>query len=103
MIASPEMTACAGSPRTAWPDAASAAPAPTQNTSPNAASSSANARRGSVGRSGKDGFQRDADDLQAPREPAEGKRAQVLLGDTEHVGAGAVTGARGLERFGDMR
>src|SRR3954468_18115645 len=101
MIARPDTAAWAGSPRSACPDAASAAAPPTQKINPNAASSSANARRGSPGRSGKDRLERDADDLQPPREAVERKPAQVVLRDAEDVGGVAVAGR--LERFRDVR
>src|SRR5436190_11279563 len=97
MIARPETAAWAGSPRSACPDPASAAAPPTQKIRANAASSSASARRGSPGRSGKDGLQRHADDLQPARETVERKAAQVVLGDAQDVRGIAVAGR--LERF----
>src|SRR4051794_34444937 len=103
MIARPETAAWAGSPRSACPDAASAAAPPTQKIRPKAASSSASARRGSPGRSGKDRLERDADDLQPSREAVERKAAQVVLRDAEDVGGVAVAVAGRLERFRDVR
>src|SRR5215208_6470730 len=101
MIASPEMAAWAGSPRSPWPDAASAAPPPTQKISANAASSSASARRGRAGRSGKDRLQWHADDLQPARQAVEREAAQVVLGDAQHVRGAAVAGR--LQRLRHVR
>src|SRR3954452_10880429 len=101
MIAKPETAAWAGSPRWPCPDASSAAAPPTQKTSAKAAIASAAARRCRAGRSGKDGLERDADDLQPPREAVERELAQLVLADTEH--RRGVTVSRECQRLRDMR
>src|SRR4051812_18632729 len=100
MIASPETAAWAGSPRWACPLASAAAAPPTQNTRAKAAIASAVTRRARPGRSGKDGLQRHADDLQPAGQAVQRELAQVVLRDAEHLRRVAVAGE--LERLGDV-
>src|SRR3954452_3441345 len=101
MIASPDTAACPARPRWPCPDPSAAAAPPTQKINANAAKPSAVARRRSDGRSGKDGPQRHADDLEAAVQPAERELAQVVLGGAEHGCGVALPGQ--LQRVGDVR
>src|SRR4051794_40992719 len=71
------------------------------NTSANAASPSAAARRRSAGRSGIDRLDRHADDRQPPRQALQRESAHVLLADAEQLLRRSVPGW--LERLGDGR